>query len=182
MELYPGIEAGGDVASDFGRLMDRLIACLESHVSLHRGLLALLERKKSAMVQARLEELEHVLAAEREAIVAIGESERERIALTAEIGSALGLPPRKRPRLLDLLQRARDEHREPLLDLRDELRDLADGLDRVNDLNRTLVLQSLEHIHLFLSLLSGKDPKAKIYSKAGGEEGGADSILVDRRI
>jgi hypothetical protein len=69
-----------------------------------------------------------------------------------------------------------------LLDLRDDLRDIADDLDRLNRLNRTLALHSLEHVHLFLSMLKGSDPQAKTYTQGGEEGGKPESILLDRRI
>lgn len=163
-------------------LVDRLIVVLERHAKLHRGLLVILERKKSAMVAVRPEDLEAVLVEERAALDTIADSERDRVGLTEEVGAAFGFPEPRRMRLLDLVQRVGEDHRDSLLDLRDELRELADAIDRLNRLNGTLVLHSLEHIHLFLSLLSGKDPAAKIYSKAGGEEAVAGSIIVDRRI
>ncbi len=183
MDSSPADAADGPGrAADLGSLTDRLIGILERHARLHRQLLSLMERKKRAMVGDRLDELEEILGEERDAVGTIGESERERIALMDAIGSLLGFAPPRRLRLLDLISRVGEEHREVLLDLRDELRDIADDMDRINRLNRTLVLHSLEHVHLFLALLRGKDPAAKTYSKEGGAEEPSGSILLDRRI
>ncbi len=162
--------------------LDLLIATLEEHARNHRALLEAMERKKDAMVAGRIEEIAEVVGAERLAIEAIGESDRKRIPLTEEVGDAFGFSPGRRMRLLDLVQRVGERHREAILDLRDELRDLADAINRLNRLNRTLVLHSLEHVHIFLSLLKGADPEAKIYTKAGGGETSPGSILLDRRI
>ncbi len=169
--------AGGDVEER----LDRLVLVLSTHAELHRKLLKIMEEKKALMVQIRIDELEDVVKAERAAIEVIAESERDRIALTEEVGSALGLPGR-RTRLLDLINRVEDPHRESLLDLRDELRDIADSMDRLNRLNRSLALHSLEHVHLFLSMLKGSDPQAKTYNHGGEEGGKPESILLDRRI
>jgi len=163
-------------------LVDRLIAILDGHIRIHRRLLDVLEAKKSAMVEARIEDLEKIVDVEREAIAAVTESERERIRTTDAIGEAMGFSPARRMRLLDLVQVAPEDQKEVLLDLRDDLREIADAIDRLNRLNRTLVLHSLEHVHLFLTMLGGADPDAKLYTAAGGAGAKAGSLLVDRRI
>ncbi len=172
--------AGGKEGS--GEKLDRLVRILEIHVGLHRDLLEIMKAKQTAMVQAETDLLQDIAEAERTAISAISDSERLRIQATAEVGQALGFPGTGRPRLLDIVQVCDEAHRDDLLDLREDLRDVADAMERVNRLNRTLVLHSLEHVHLFLSMLKGTDPDAKIYTKGGGEGGQQESILVDRRI
>jgi flagellar biosynthesis/type III secretory pathway chaperone len=176
-DLEPQMDAG----EGLDEKLDRLVRLLETHAELHRRLLKIMEEKKTLLVQIQIEELEDVVAAEQAAIEVIAETERERIALTEEVGSALGLPPR-RTRLLDLINRVEDPHRELLLEVRDDLRNIADEMDRLNRLNRTLVLHSLEHVHLFLSMLKGSDPHAKTYNQGGEEGGKPESILLDRRI
>jgi flagellar biosynthesis/type III secretory pathway chaperone len=171
-----------EMTEEIREKVDRLIAILETHARLHRRLLEILEAKKKAMVEARIDELEAIVEGERIAIETVAASERQRIAQTAEVGEALGFQSGRRPRLLDLIGLVGEDHREVLLDLRDDLRDIADKMDRLNRLNRTLVLHSLEHVHLFLSMLRGKDPEAKIYSPSGDEGRKAESILLDRRI
>ncbi len=162
--------------------LDLFVAAIEEHARNHRELLKAMERKKTAMVAGRLDEIEEIVEAEKLAIEAIGESDRKRVPLTDEVGAAYGFAPARRMRLLDIVQRVGERHREAILDVRDELRDLAEVINRLNQLNRTLVLHSLEHVHIFLSLLRGADPEAKIYTKAGGGESSKGSILLDRRI
>jgi flagellar biosynthesis/type III secretory pathway chaperone len=176
------IASGKELTAEVREKVDRLIAILETHSRLHRRLLEILEAKKTAVVEARIDELESIVETERIAIEAVAASERQRIAQTAEVGEAFGFRKNRRMRLLDLIGLVGEDHREVLLDLRDDLREIADKMDRLNKLNRTLVLHSLEHVHLFLSMLRGKDPEAKIYTLSGDEGGKAESILLDRRI
>ena len=161
--------------------LERLVMVLEAHAGLHRRLLQIMEQKKALIIHIQIAELDAIVREEQAAIEVIAESDRERMALTEEIGGALGLPGKK-TRLLDLINRVEGPHRDVLLDLRDDLRDIADDLDRLNRLNRTLVLHSLEHVHLFLSMLKGSDPQAKTYTHGGEEGGKPESILLDRRI
>jgi len=166
-----------NVKMELKEMVNRLIAIIQLHCKLHRDLLSVMEEKKALMVEGQIDEMERVVARE-----AISESEDERIAVIEEIAATLGYPGSCRLRLLDLINLVGDEQGERLLELRDELREIADHMDRVNQLNRTLALHSLEHVHLFLSLLRGNDPQAKIYTKGGEKDGKSESILVDRRI
>jgi flagellar biosynthesis/type III secretory pathway chaperone len=176
------LSSGKELTEEIREKVNRLIAILETHARLHRRLLEILEAKKAVMVEARIDDLEAIVEAERIAVEAVAASERQRIAQTAEVGEAFGFRQGRRVRLLDLIGLVGEDHREVLLDLRDDLRDIADAMDRLNRLNRTLVLHSLEHVHLFLSMLRGKDPEAKIYTPSGDEGGKTESILLDRRI
>lgn len=171
-----------NVKMELKEMVNRLIAIIQLHCKLHRDLLSVMEEKKALMVEGQIDEMERVVARECAAIEAISESEDERIAVIEEIAATLGYPGSCRLRLLDLINLVGDEQGERLLELRDELREIADHMDRVNQLNRTLALHSLEHVHLFLSLLRGNDPQAKIYTKGGEKDGKSESILVDRRI
>ena len=176
-------EGSGNASGEEAReKVDRLIELLEGHVKIHRRLVSVLERKKKAMVEVKMDGLEAILGEEKAAIDLISESERDRIGLTDEISKDLGYSPSHRLRLLELINRSGEAHRDSLLDLRDELREIADSMDRLNRLNRTLALHSLEHVHLFLSMLRGGDPSSKIYTKDGGQKSKPESILVDRRI
>ena len=67
-------------------------------------------------------------------------------------------------------------------EVRDDLRDVADRIDRVQDRNRTLIGHSLDHIHLFLSVLSGVDPEAKSYSCHGDIKNENRPAVLDRRM
>jgi flagellar biosynthesis/type III secretory pathway chaperone len=174
-------ESAASTSFELEEKLERLVMVLEGHTSLHRRLLGIMEQKKALMIHIQIAELDEIVREEQAAIEGIAESDRERMALTEEIGTALGLPG-KRTRLLDLINRVEEPHREVLLDLRDDLRDIADSMDRLNRLNRTLALHSLEHVHLFLSMLKGTDPQAKTYTQGGEEGGKPESILLDRRI
>ncbi len=167
---------------EFKNLIEQLIDILEQHVRHHRGLLEIMDRKKKAMIQMKPDELEKILDLEREAIGAVGVVEEERIHLTAAISKALGSPKGGGMRLAELVQYIGEDYQEELLDLREELRDIADAMDRLNQINRTLAMHSLDHLHLYIAMLSGVDPEAKTYGKEGSLKENKPSFLMDRRI
>lgn len=141
---------------EFREPLERLLHVLSLHVQHHRSLVEILERKKRALVEIDSAGLEKILDLEREAIGSIGAVEEERIDLTRNISRQLG---QESPmRLAELVLHAGDDCRETLLDLRDELRRVACELDRLNRVNRTLSVHSLEHVNLFIAMLGGKDP------------------------
>lgn len=193
-------EGGVSGATTLEGDLDSMVAILETHLANHQRLISVLRKKRDACVEARIEELDGIVDEEKASIDAIGASERERIQTTDRLavaldraagpasGAASGSPARRRPRLVEILNRVDGVHRDLLLDLRDELREAADELSKLNQLNRTLVLQSLENVHLYLLMLRGDSPGAATYARpdrrssgesAGGEPG---SILLDRRI
>jgi hypothetical protein len=69
-----------------------------------------------------------------------------------------------------------------LIELRDELRDVADRIEKVQSRNRSLIGHSLDNIHLFLSVLSGIDPTLKDYSPHGEVTPPSNPAVLDRRL
>ena len=167
---------------DFRNRVEKLIGALNVYVDTHRQLAKLLEEKKIALVEMNDESLEGILEHERSVIERIGDIESERIELTEEVAVFLGRPPGSTIRLVELIMLVGDDYREELLDLRDEVRDVADRIDRVNKLNGSLVVQSLEDIHLYIAMLTGVDPEAKTYDQNGKAEDGPSSLLFDRTV
>lgn len=157
---------GKGLTEEIREKVDRLIAILETHARLHRRLLEILRAKRSATIDARVDELDGIIESERIAFEAVAASERQRLAQAVEIGESLGFGRGRRVRLLDLIGLVGEDHQEVLLDLRDDLRDIADAIDDAIRLNRTLVLHSLDNVHLFLSRDRAKGPA--IHSLAGG--------------
>jgi flagellar biosynthesis/type III secretory pathway chaperone len=167
---------------DFRNRVEKLIGVLNVHVDTHRQLAKLLEEKKLALVQMDYENLEGLLEYERTVIERIGDIERERMDVTEDLSVFLGRPAGSSIRLVELIMLAGDDYREDLLDLRDEIRDVADRIDRVNKLNGSMVIQSLEDIHLYIAMLTGVDPDAKTYDQSGKSGEGPSSLLFDRTV
>ena len=167
---------------EFKDLIERLIDTLRLHVKHHRNLLDIMERKKKAMIQMSQQEIELILDLEREAIGAVGIIEEERLQIMRAVSEALGSPKGPAMRLAELVHYVGEDYQEELLDLRDEIRDVADSMDCLNKVNRTLVMHSLDHLHLYIAMLAGADPDAKVYNKEGWLNESVSSFLMDRRI
>ena len=179
---------GATSSEETGVLVVRLVEVLKGHLKGHRRLLQAMEKRRKARAEGDVEVVEQALAEERVAVEAIALGDEERATATARVAKALGFAPGRRMRLLDLIQLVGEEHRDELLDLRDELREVADALDGLNHLSRTLVLHSEERANLFLVLLEGQEPGSGV--EAGeegegwedGEDWEEDPLLLNRRI
>ena len=117
---------------------------------------------------------------EEKIIARIGETETRRLELTRALASLVGSDSGPRMRVAELVGHVDEGAREELLDLRDEIRGLADRLDRLNTLNRTLAVRSADHYQMYIALLSGKDPDAKTHTKKGLEGDEPSSFVFDQ--
>ena len=164
---------------DFRQRVDKLIEVLHVHIDNHSQLAEILEEKKSALVKMKYEDLKNLMEREKIAIGRVGDIERERIELTDELAVFLGRDEGSTIRIVELVMIVGEDHRDELLEIRDEIRNVADRIDRVNKLNGSLVMQSLEDIHLFIAMLSGTDLDAKTYGEHGQSDDGPSSLLFD---
>ncbi len=172
-------------SAEFRELVRQLVDVLGLHATHHRALADVLGEKKTALVDKRFDDLQKTLDLEREAIGAIGAVEEERVRVTQEIARHLGKPRGALVRVRELVAHVDDEFREELLDLRDELRSIAADIERLNRMNRTLSVLSLDHVNLYIAMLAGRDPDARTYDQTGGQSRSADSVpslVLDRRI
>ena len=163
-------------------LADRLADVLCEHLGAHRELAEVLEEKEQAIVGLKLEELDGIVERERSLINRIGETEASRLAVTGEIGTAIEHPGPATLRLSGIVPYVSPELGDTLIDLREELRTVADRIAKTGDRNRTLIGHSLDHIHIFLSVLSGVDPTIKHYSPHGELAQSTHPAVLDRRF
>jgi flagellar biosynthesis/type III secretory pathway chaperone len=169
-------------ARELEQQADRLADVLCEHLSAHRDLAEVLEAKEKAIVGLRLEELDALVERERALINRIGETDAERHAVTGAVGALIEHPDPGTLRLSAMVPYLSHEMADTLLDLREELRQMADRIDRAASRTRTLISHSLDHIHIFLSVLSGVDPSVKGYAPKGAVAGPAHPTVLDRRF
>ncbi len=163
-------------------LVDRLIDVLCAHLAVHRELAEVLEAKEKAVVGLQLDQLDQIVETERALINRIGDVETQRSELTLLIGTIIEAPDPASIRLSAVVPYVSQEIASTLIELRDELRDVADRIEKVQDRNRTLIGHSLDNIHLFLSILSGIDPSVKNYSPHGDVSVPSNPAVLDRRL
>lgn len=163
-------------------IVEQLIDALCAHLAAHRELADLLEAKERAVTTLDLEQLDEIVERERALINRIGDAEAKRLELVSTIGAIIGDQAPSALRISGIVPYVSTEVADMLLEIRDELRAIADRIDKVADRNRKLIGHSLDHIHLFLSLLSGVDPNLKDYSPHGEAAAPSNPAVLDRRF
>ncbi len=141
--------------------VDELIELLERYVRRHRELRAIVRQRKDLGTDEDRHALEEIGDVEREVLADIGLLERDRITRMARLAQVLGSPSPDSMRLAELIGYVDTDQRDALLELREEIRGLADELDRFRASNRGgVAVQTLEHRKLYLAVVSGGDPRA----------------------
>ncbi|MBN1443141.1 MAG: hypothetical protein JXA90_10550, partial [Planctomycetes bacterium] len=98
-----------------------------------------------------LAECQSCLELEKEAMLDFVLVERERIALLRQIGQELGHRRPSSLRIAELIFHVSPELRDELLDVREELRDQAEELERLRSLSSQLEHHTVGRVTLFLS-------------------------------
>ena len=169
--------------SGLRELVKELIDILNLSSKHHRKLVELLREKKRAIVELKHEEVERILDLEREVIGSIATADEERVRLTGEVAISLGKPGGTLMRLSEIILAVDEDLRDDLFEVRDELRDTAEELERLNRLNRTLIVESVDHVNLFVAMLAGKDPEAKTDTNGGSEsDEGMPALVINKRV
>lgn len=162
--------------------VDALLDTLYTHLALHRDLAEILEQKEQAMRQLELEDLDAIVEKEQALIHRIAANEELRCARTATLTELLGVDDPETLRLSAIIAYVPPEVGDVLIEVRDELYAIADRIRKVQDRNRTLVTASLDHIHIFLSVLSAADGDATAYNAQGALAATARPAVLDRRF
>lgn len=163
-------------------MVETLIDVLYRHLDAHRELADALESKERALLTLELEAIDELLERERAIINRIAALEIERSDATMPIADMIEHDDPAAMRLSAIVPYVSHEVGLSLIEVRDELRTTAARIEKVTKRNRTLVSTSLDHIHLFLSVLSGSAAEPHTYSLHGETKAKARPAVLDRRI
>ncbi|MCC6738587.1 MAG: flagellar protein FlgN [Planctomycetia bacterium] len=140
--------------------MNGIADALEYEARLYGELLALLAAKRDALVALKTAEVERLVAQEEALVARLNDADALRRRVSAEAARAAGLPPGATLRQIAVADAA-------LVPLRDRLQKLMVDVARANDLNRALAAQSLAHVREALLVLTGVEPEAAAYTRRG---------------
>lgn len=143
-----------------------IIDTLKKQLLLHRSLLQLARQKQEAIKQNRIDDLNRIVRDEQKHIHAVAILEKQRKNDSEEP-------------LSDLLPQLSPADRHAAEALRDETIAVINELKQTNDLNRELLEQSLQLVHLQLDLLA--PPEAGNYRPDQDEDGPPPSSLFDSK-
>jgi flagellar biosynthesis/type III secretory pathway chaperone len=131
----------------------QLIALLEKHVKLHKGLLDLANKKTEVLKKGDMEALSEIMKEEQKYIAVINQVERERI----HVVNAMVSESNDRT-LTTCISLAEGTERAMLEKLRDDLTAVISELKNINQLNQQLTQQSLQFVNVMLDMLMPQPP------------------------
>lgn len=135
-------------------LMENLIDVLNRESKEYEGLLDLSQRKTPIIVSGNLENLQKITDEEQELVSRIGNLEKKRMEITADIANVLNkdVATLKLANLIDMLA-GRPAERKQLEEVHDKLREAVHGLQRANEHNNELIANALEMVEFEMNLL-----------------------------
>jgi hypothetical protein len=147
----PEIITLGTSEPEFQGMVETLTALLREQLKRTEVVSRLLRKRLEAEARGDLLELEACLEEQAAALFDLVMVERERIAALAEIGLALGHRQPSRMRLAELIHYLSPESRDELLDIREELRDVADLMQGLSNQGSKLERHRLGRVTLYLT-------------------------------
>ncbi len=141
-----------EMDTDVYDMVETLIGLLHQEYKSVLRVATLVKKRLTADARHDFSCREACLDVENEALLEFVLVERERIAALTEIGLALGLSRPSRLRIAELVFHVTPELRDELLDVREDLRDLADELDGLRAASGSLEYHNLGRVTLYTSL------------------------------
>ncbi len=147
-------------------LVVRLIEIINAEIRSFNQLLELLQAEQVAIVDDDVEGIEASVAQQQEISGEAQMLEAERIQVTEEVSSCLGLEPESLSlnRLIQLLERNQGEE---LAGMRGVLLDLNAKIRKANENNAFLIRQSMRYTDRCLDILTGQPVSQRTYGKFG---------------
>ena len=147
-------------------LVVRLIEIINAEIRSFNQLLELLQAEQVAIVDDDVEGIEASVAQQQEISGEAQMLEAERIQVTEEMSSCLGLEPESLSlnRLIQLLERNQGEE---LAGMRGVLLDLNAKIRKANENNAFLIRQSMRYTDRCLDILTGQPVSQRTYGKFG---------------
>jgi len=146
--------------------LQQLEAVLTQAVDRQRQMLSLLERKRDAMRQGKAQEMTDLCRLEGALVQAVGDLEKRRLNLVADLTLALAPEAQEPLKMLDLAQRLAEPHRGRLLVLRTQL---VTAMQAVQDQTRVVRRASetlVKHVNGLIRTI-GTVSRGGTYGQAG---------------
>ena len=162
-------------------LMENLIDVLDKECSEYEVLLALSQKKTPIIVGGNLEELQKITDEEQEVVSRVGNLEKRRITVTADIANVLNkdVNTLKLAHLVEMLAGRPSEQRK-LSESHDRLQRVVRELQRINEHNKELLNNALEMVEFELNMYQAMKtaPETANYNRSAYNAG--DIMGVNR--
>lgn len=150
------------------KTIDQLEALLESLLSAHEQLLALMQQKHELLRLGDTDGMTQVCQVENEKIQAISEQEKQRLELAADLTRRL-FPNAQQPLgVKDLAEQLPEPMRGRLLTRRQQLRERMEAVREQSSIARRATESLMNHVNGLVRTLTNLATNAATYDRAGG--------------
>lgn len=160
--------------------LQSLISILEKLEKMHKSLLELAFKKTEIIKNGDMDQLDDVTKQEQTHVAAIETLEQQRQRIVTDYLRAKGIAPIDTPTVGDVIDAAdSEEEREQLQQVRNRLLLVIDDLQKQNQLNQTLVFQSLQFVSMTLDLLRPRPEQINYSNKNYGSSSTSKKSMFD---
>lgn len=155
-------------------LMDDLLQVLENEVIEYKKLIALSETMREALIAADVRTVDQVTADQEQVANDVQSLEGRRARIMNDIAVVLNKKPEEmRVAVLEESLSGQPELQKKLADIRAELKETMDALQRANKTNQTLIKQSMELLEFDLNLFRSmrQAPETANYNRSAVNTG-----------
>ncbi len=161
------------------RIIEKLFRTIERLEALYQELLEYSQQKTDFLVNCDTEAIEQAQVREEMIIHKISQMERARTEALQTTADALNM--KGEVTLTRIIEALEDQDiQEKLIEFRNNLKQVSEKLSSVNRLNEELCTQSLQHLEMYLGLLTGRDGRSATYDAFGKTAATATRALVNR--
>lgn len=162
-------------------MWDNLVSLMSEMVEIYRAILAISQRKKTALVAADVKELSQLTKGEEGLIIKIGELEAAREKTVSDLASVYALKP-KELTLAKAKELAGGEVMAKLEALEQQLVAITGELTPLNKTNTELIQQSLNYVNYNLNLLTQSPAGTNYAAKGQNDAAPRSSTVIDAKI
>lgn len=160
--------------------LQALISNLEKLEKMHKSLLKLAYKKTELIKKGDMGQLDDITKQEQSHVAAIETLEHQRQQIVTDYFRAKGIAPVDNPTVGQVIDSADEEdERQRLIQVRNRLLLIIDDLQKQNELNQTLVFQSLQFINMTLDLLRPRPEQINYSNKNNSSSNAQNKSLFD---
>lgn len=163
------------------RLVERLSDALEKEAETYCSFLDLSRQKTEVIINGNVAELENITKNEQVLVNRIGKLEEIREQIVAEIASYIQVAPSALT-ITSIIEKLDTVQGEKLKKTKESIINTVEEIKKINQLNKTLINNSLEYIDFSINLMTSANSRGVKYRKDGKEGNGERHSLFDIKL
>lgn len=148
--------------------IDQLIMALTKEINLYRDYLEIAAKKKDIIIKGHVKELESITNIEQNMILNMGKIDHIRTSIIGNLLMELGIESVEN--LSELAHYLPENYQTEVLQLKDQLEEILQEIKNINELNGSLIEQSLDYIDFNMNLMLSLENHGSTYESNANEK------------